>query len=223
MSNKALQLTRRRPGACEVRGPAGGRVRWQERRPPAGVSSGYTGGAQLSAVSVRPRPAWWSRPIGSRISSGSRTLSDSPSSPPSRSALRSTCLLSSLPLSSVASRSERALRLRSAERRRGARRLGTRHSKRPCSVGVLESRGLRGRRFWRVPQPACSAPSAASPPSRPACSPRPRAAGVQRGGGRPGFERPGAGRWAEFACQLAGLGSGVRPAEGGRGLTRRWS
>jgi hypothetical protein len=55
MRIKALQLTRRRPGACEVRGPAGGRTGWQERRPPAGVSSGFTGGAQLSARSVRPR------------------------------------------------------------------------------------------------------------------------------------------------------------------------
>jgi hypothetical protein len=26
LPNKALQLTRRRPGACEVRGPAGGRL-----------------------------------------------------------------------------------------------------------------------------------------------------------------------------------------------------
>jgi hypothetical protein len=48
MTFKALQLTRRRPGACEGYQP-GGRVGWQERRPPAGVSSGFTGGAQLSA------------------------------------------------------------------------------------------------------------------------------------------------------------------------------
>ena len=64
MRIKALQLTRCRRAGGLPGLPAGGRpVARQERRPPAGVPSGYTGGAQLSAgplgspKNVRGRPS----------------------------------------------------------------------------------------------------------------------------------------------------------------------
>jgi hypothetical protein len=53
--NKALQLTRRRPGACQGYQPAGGRRGDRFAGRPPDVSFLFTGGAQLSAVSVRRR------------------------------------------------------------------------------------------------------------------------------------------------------------------------
>jgi hypothetical protein len=50
--NKALQLTRRRPGACQGFQPACGRSGGRFAGRPPDVSLPFTGGAQLSAVSV---------------------------------------------------------------------------------------------------------------------------------------------------------------------------
>jgi hypothetical protein len=56
MTFKALQLTRRRPGACQGYQPAGGRSGGRFAGRPPDVSFPLTGGAQLSAVSVmRPK------------------------------------------------------------------------------------------------------------------------------------------------------------------------
>src|SRR5262245_40826935 len=52
------------PPAREVRGAGGRQIGWQERRPPAGVSSASTGGAQLSARSVGRQTMLGSRSIG---------------------------------------------------------------------------------------------------------------------------------------------------------------
>src|SRR5262245_10808258 len=52
------------PPAREVRGAGGRQIGWQERRPPAGVSSASTGGAQLSARSVGRQTMLGLRSIG---------------------------------------------------------------------------------------------------------------------------------------------------------------
>jgi hypothetical protein len=55
LPNKALQLTRRHPGVCQGYQPAGGRSGGRFAGRPPDVSSRFTGGAQLSARSVRVR------------------------------------------------------------------------------------------------------------------------------------------------------------------------
>ena len=82
--NKALQLTRRRRSACQALQPAGGRSGGRFAGRPPDVSSRFTGGAQLSAVSVRPRSAPRYPPLASKSLLASQT---GPSSGPSSSIL----------------------------------------------------------------------------------------------------------------------------------------